>query len=63
MVGICEDFANDYSVTFNAAKTLCMCLARMPEYPQPQIYLNGMILQWVKSARHLGNIRYIAVKR
>ena len=28
----------------------------MPEYPQPQIYLNGMILQWVKNARHLGNI-------
>ena len=33
-----------------------MCLRRMPEYPQPQIYLNGMILQWVKNARHLGNI-------
>ena len=27
-----------------------MCLGRMPEYPQPQIYLNGMILQWVKNA-------------
>ena len=56
MVGICEEFANDYSVTFNSGKTLCMCLGRMPEYPQPQIYLNGMILQWVKNARHLGNI-------
>ena len=33
-----------------------MCLGRMPEYPQPQIYLNGMILQWVKNARYLGNI-------
>ena len=56
MVGICEEFANDYSVTFNSGKTLCMCLGRMPEYPQLQIYLNGMILQWVRNARHLGNI-------
>ena len=56
MVGICEEFANVYSVMFNSGKTLCMCLGRMPEYPQPQIYLNGMILQWAKNARHLGNI-------
>ena len=28
----------------------------MHVYPQPQIYFNGMILQWVKNARHLGNI-------
>ena len=56
MVGICEEFANDYSVAFNSGKTLCMCLGRMPEYPQPQIYLNGMILQLVKNARHLGKL-------
>ena len=56
MVGICEEFANDHSVTFNSGRISCMCLGRMPEYPQPQIYLNGMILQWVKNARHLGNI-------
>ena len=56
MVGICEEFAKDYSVTFNSGKTVCICLGRIPEYPQPQIYLNGMILQWVKNARHLGNI-------
>ena len=56
MVGICEEFANDYSVSFNSGKQLSMCLGRMPEYHQPQIYLNGMILQWVTNARHLGNI-------
>ena len=56
MVGICEEFANDYIVTFISGKTLCMCLGRMSEYPQPQIYLNRMILQWVKNVRHLGNI-------
>ena len=56
IVGIYEEFAKDYSITFNSGKTLYMCLGRMPEYPQPQIYLNGMTLQWVKNARHLGNI-------
>ena len=56
MVGICEEFAKDYYVTFNSSKTLCMCLGKMPEYPEPQIYLNGMIFQWVKNARRLGNI-------
>ena len=36
MVGICEEFAKDYSVTFNSGKTLCMCLGRMTEYPNPR---------------------------
>ena len=56
MVGICEEFAKDYSVTLNLGKTLCICLGRIPKHPQTQISLNGMILQWVKNARHLGNI-------
>ena len=46
MVGIWEEFANDYSVTFNSDKTLCISLGRMP---QTQIYLNGLILQWLKN--------------
>ena len=33
-----------------------MCLGRMAEYSQPQIYLNGITLQGVNNARHLGNI-------
>ena len=40
-----KDFANDYAVTLNTSKTLCMCLGRMSECPPPQIYLNGKILE------------------
>ena len=28
----------------------------MPKCPQPQIYLNGMTLEWMKNARYFGNI-------
>ena len=62
MVYICGEFTNDYSVSFNSSKILCMCLRGMPEYFQPQISLNGINLQWVKNARHLENIATLQLK-
>ena len=61
MVGIFEEFANDYSVTFNSGKTLCTCLGRIPEYPQPQIYLNDFAMG--KKCKAFGKYCYVAVKR
>ena len=30
MLNVCDDFANEYSVKFNARKTVCMCFSRKP---------------------------------
>ena len=63
MVGICEEFAKDYYVTFNLGKTLCMCLGRMSEYPQPQTLLKWHDFAMGEICKAFGKYCYVAVIR
>ena len=58
MFCIFQQFANDYSVTFNLSKTFFKRLGRCQNVPNecPQIYLKGMDLKLMNKEIHLGNI-------
>ncbi len=55
MVTQCESYGKEYSMQFNAKKTVCMKVSRNGVQPKNNIVLNGKPLKWVNKAKHLGN--------
>ena len=55
MLNVCDDFANEYSVKFNARKTVCMCFSRKPTCRDINVLLSGEKLHWSNHVKHLGN--------
>jgi thiol-disulfide isomerase/thioredoxin len=53
MLLTCEEFAKEYRVKFNPKKSMCLKTAA---YEYDTVSLNGHAIQWVESARHLGNM-------
>ena len=54
MLKICEDFADEYSVKYNAEKTVCVLFSKK-DVCKPSVKLCGKELDWVQSVKHLGN--------
>ena len=55
MLNVCDDFANEYSVKFNAKNTVCMCFSRNPTCRDIDVLLSGEKLHWSNHVKHLGN--------
>ena len=58
MIRICESFAQEYDLIFNAKKTVCILFSgRSRRFSNPPpLYMNNVLLKWTKSAKHLGSI-------
>ena len=59
MLSICEDFAVEFDILFNAKKTVCLWFhgkRHPPKNEPPCITMNNVQLAWSKTATHLGNI-------
>ena len=56
LVKICEQFASEYGVTFNAKKTRCICFGRHDNVELRQICVNGQQIMWVDKVKYLGNV-------
>ena len=56
LLQVCDDFAAEYSVTFNSKKTICIAFGQPDSFSSTFIKLHGEILQWQSSVKHLGNI-------
>jgi hypothetical protein len=53
MLNICEEFAEEYSVKYNAEKTVCL-LFNKADTNKPSVKLCNEELKWVESTKHLG---------
>ena len=56
ILNICEDFAIEYNVLFNAKKSICMRVGSDGIPPNRLVSLSGSVLKWHKKVKHLGNI-------
>ena len=58
MIKICEKFGNEFDLTFNASKTVCIYFPGKRRYREnpTTLYMNDKALSWVKSVKHPGNI-------
>ena len=56
MVSICEKFASEYQVTFNAEKTMCIKFG-CEVADHETVNLNGSPVKWVDKVKHLGRSR------
>ena len=56
MLNICDNFADEYNVSFNARKTVCMRVGNNGQPPKRVVRLHGVAIQWKDSIKHLGNI-------
>ena len=56
LIHICEDFAKEYNVIFNAKKTMCMRIGNNGNPPARVLTLYGVPLTWNRSVKHLGNV-------
>ena len=55
MLLICKKFDDEYNVTFNAKKMVCIKFGnKVSEYDQ--VVLDGATIEWANSVKHLGNI-------
>ena len=58
MIQICESFAQEFDLLFNAKKTVCILFSGRTRHSgdPPPLYMNNVVLKWTKSAKHLGSI-------
>ena len=56
MITICSEFATEYDVIFNPSKTACMAFGNGHAWPDSHLYLNGKMLEWTETFKHLGNV-------
>jgi len=54
MLEICDAWAAEYGITFNASKSEVMQLCGKRD--QPEVYMDGKPLQWVKEFKYLGMV-------
>ena len=53
MIIICSEFATEYNVIFNPSKTACMAFGNRHVCPDLHLYLNGKMLEWTGTFKHL----------
>ena len=58
LLKICEEYGKEFSVVFNAAKSVCMQVFRTDQssYVDMQFFLDGRELSFVDKCSHLGYI-------
>ena len=56
LLHICEKFAKEYNILFNAKKTVCMHIGGSGNIPPRGLKLYGSLLAWSRRVKHLGNI-------
>ena len=56
MINVCEIFADEFDVTFNAKKMLCICYGSDNNATLRQVSLNGVKIPWQSTVKHLGNV-------
>ena len=56
LLDICDSFAREYSVMFNAKKTICMRIGNNGQPPKRMVKLDGIPIQWKSQVKHLGNV-------
>ena len=54
MIDICCEYAKEYDITFNPTKTVCIKYGDKVEFNE-HVVMNGNIIEWPDSVRHLGN--------
>ena len=55
MVNICEDYGEEYHVTFNCKKTVAVVFGANNGGCK-EITVNGSVIAWSSKVKHLGNI-------
>ena len=61
MLGICNDFAQEYAIGFNAKKSQCLWVQhssaiKVASDRKPQFVIGGSAIEYVDSWPHLGHI-------
>ena len=56
MINVCENFADEFDVTFNTTKALCICYGSDNNATLRQVSLNGVKIPWQSTVKHLGNV-------
>ena len=46
LISVCEKFANEYSMMFNAKKTVCLMFGQAPQSDAKQVSLSGACIPW-----------------
>ena len=57
LVKICEQYAREFGMTYNAEKSVCILFSRDKHLNRtlPEVRLEGKGLSWQKNVKHLGN--------
>ena len=55
LINICEDFSNEYNVTFNSKKTVCVPFGQTHSNGTRRVSLGGASLEWRSHVKYLGN--------
>ena len=56
MLAVCEQFASEHSVTFNASKSFLMVVSEGNRYGRTELKLNGDVIECKDQALHLGTL-------
>ena len=56
MNNVCEDFADEFDVTFNTKNTMCICYGSDNNATLRQLSSNGGKIPWQSTVKHLGNV-------
>ena len=58
LLHICEKYADEFNVIFNAKKIMCMCISGRVQPPSRHVTLNGSPLRWTNKGKYmyLGNL-------
>ena len=63
LLSLCDDFAAEYDILFNASKSKCIYFApcniiirSVTKIPRPVFYIGGKAIDYVKSWPHLGHV-------
>ena len=56
MINVCEIFADEFDVTFNTKKRLCICYGSDNNATLRQVSLDGVKIPWQSTVKHLGNV-------
>ena len=55
MLLICEDFSEDYGMTFNPKKSVCIRFGQKQTMNLPKLYIGSDEIEWQTCINHLGN--------
>ena len=57
MINVCENSADEYDVTFDTRKALCICYSSDNNALVCQVFLNGVKNTLQSTVKHLGSFR------